>query len=170
MEAFMTTGLGHPVRGRSLIPLTFFLSSFSFSFPSLNSNNYLKTTLTLIFYVLGTPDAQIPGNSALGAFSYARTDNLVNTYALYQDDDGVLQVTFQNEDTPWKGPRTYPALAGADKGTDIACLSQAAWDATSVNVSDSTDMNRCYFQSGKKLKEVRFDGSEWKDLGTIPMP
>lgn len=100
---------------------------------------------------------------------YKRSDDLVNTYAVYQDDDGVLQVIWQNDTSGWQGPQTYTALDGADKGTDIACVTQAVWDEKKVTISSATDMNRCYFQSGGRVKEVWFDGRKWKDLGYLPI-
>jgi len=81
----------------------------------------------------------------------------------------VLQVVWQNDASGWQGPQTFPALADADKGTDIACLIQATWDYTGIALSAATDMNRCYFQSDGKVKEVWFDGKDWKDLGYLPL-
>lgn len=81
----------------------------------------------------------------------------------------MLQVIWQDDSSGWQGPKTYSALAGADKGTDIACLNQAAWDQVNVKLSTATDMNRCYFQSGGKVKEVLFNGKAWKDLGYLPI-
>lgn len=124
----------------------------------------------MLTHEIGQLNAQIPAESAIGAFTYGRKDNLVNTYILYQDTDGILQVRWQSDTSGWMGPQTYPALADADMGTDITCLTQPAWDETKVTLSSATDMNRCYFQSGGKVKEVRFDGGDWKDLGFIPMP
>lgn len=80
-----------------------------------------------------------------------------------------MQVVWQNDSSGWQGPETYPALSGADKGTDIVCVTQAAWDDANVAISSATDMNRCYFQSEYKVKEVLFDGKDWKDLGFLPI-
>lgn len=111
----------------------------------------------------------IPADTSIAAFVYSRGGNLVNTYSLYQDEDGVLQVIWQDDESGWKGPQTYDALAGADTGTNIACVTQAAWDQNKVTISTATDMNRCYFQSGGKVKEVWFDGKNWNDLGFLPI-
>ncbi|EOO00285.1 hypothetical protein UCRPA7_4200 [Phaeoacremonium minimum UCRPA7] len=114
--------------------------------------------------------AAIPKESAIGAFVYGREADLINTYTLYQDRSGTLQVIWQNDTSSgWQGPKTYDALAGADNGTDITCVTQTAWDEQGVNISSTTDMNRCYFQSEGKVKEVRFDGLNWLDLGFLPI-
>lgn len=114
--------------------------------------------------------APIPKASAIGAFVIGREADLIDTYALYQDDGGALQVMWQNDTTSgWQGPKTFDALAGADDGTDITCVTQTTWDMVGVNLKDSTVMSRCYFQSDGKVKEVRFDGTTWLDLGFLPI-
>lgn len=78
---------------------------------------------------------------------------------------------WQNDQSGWQGPRQYAAFDGADQGTDITCLTPAAWDGSGVEVSSSYDMSRCYFQVGGagQVREVLFDGSDWKDLGYLPI-
>ncbi|KAH8196427.1 hypothetical protein TruAng_009414 [Truncatella angustata] len=115
----------------------------------------------------------IPAGSAIGAFAVGRpyTPEDLNTYILYQDDDGVIQVVWQDGDDGWRGPETYDALDGAEVGTDIKCLTQGSWDAVSVQVGRGQDMNRCFFQEKgtRRLKEVWFDGNEWRDQGFVPL-
>jgi hypothetical protein len=91
----------------------------------------------------------------------------VNTYILYQDDTGVIRVVWQDAG-PWKGPQTFPALNLADRGTDIACVTKAVWNSVGVSLGPLSDLNRCYFQSGGRIKEVRYDGTTWQDLGFVP--
>jgi len=114
----------------------------------------------------------IPEKSSIGSFTVARSlakdSTQVNTYILYQDETGIIRVVWQDTDGPWKGPETFPALDGADSGTDIACVTQAVWNAVGVTLGPVSDLNRCYFQSGGRIKEVIFDGTTWQDLGFVP--
>ena len=103
------------------------------------------------------------------ARSSATTDNAVDTHLLYQDAAGVLQTVWQDDEADWKGPKTYPAFDGADAGTDIACVTQGGGLGSSVQKEQ--DMNRCFFQERDtgRLKEVWFDGAEWRAVGFVPV-
>ncbi|KAI1390104.1 uncharacterized protein F4822DRAFT_224534 [Hypoxylon trugodes] len=120
----------------------------------------------------GALSKAIPANASVGAFSVGRpydNNNQINTYILYQDNDGKIQVVWQDDDSGWKGPQTYDALSGAAQPTDIACLTPGAYDAAGIGISREQDMNRCFFQvSGGKVKEVWFDGTNWNDVGFVP--
>ncbi|KAM7220326.1 hypothetical protein V8F06_004292 [Rhypophila decipiens] len=117
----------------------------------------------------------IPPRASIAAFTVARdtsgTD--VNTYILYQDNlkgGGAIQVVWQDDVIGgWKGPQTYPALGGADKDTDIACVTQQAWDHKGIWLKTVSPIKRCYFQSRGAVKEVVFDGKGWQDLGFVPI-
>ncbi|KAK6863522.1 hypothetical protein PG995_000050 [Apiospora arundinis] len=120
----------------------------------------------------------IPQESPLAAFTVARSgssgnnpQNLVNTYILYVGPKGAINMLWQDDNSGWQGPRTFPeAFDGADAGTDITCLTPASWDATNVRIQSSYDMSRCYFQAGGgRVREVQFDGSNWKNLGYLPI-
>jgi hypothetical protein len=117
----------------------------------------------------GGTGVSVPTNTSIGAFAYARTADLINTYVLFQKDQGDIYVAYQDDSSGWKGPTTYSVLSGADNGTDIACVTMGTWDAANVNMSSLTNMNRCYYQSGTKIKEVWFDGATWHDMGFLPM-
>ncbi|KAK8087580.1 hypothetical protein PG997_002541, partial [Apiospora hydei] len=75
----------------------------------------------------------IPDDSPLAAFTVARSgdnpQNFVNTYILYVGPKGAVNMVWQDdENSGWKGPVQYPeAFGGADAGTDIACVTPAAW-------------------------------------------
>lgn len=120
----------------------------------------------------GALSAKIPSDSAIGAFVVGRpyTPEDVNTYILYQDEKGVIQVVWQDGDH-WQGPETFDALNDAEVGTDIECLTQGAADSVDVQVSREQDMNRCFFQEKGtgRLKEVWFNGDEWKAQGFVPL-
>ena len=115
----------------------------------------------------------IPEASALGGFTLARssaaTDDAVDTHLLYQDAAGVLQTVWQDDEADWKGPTTYPAFAGADNGTDIACLTAAAWDSSGVGITAATDLARCFFQVGNRVREVHWTGDDWESKGFVPI-
>ncbi|KAK9420617.1 hypothetical protein SUNI508_06357 [Seiridium unicorne] len=122
----------------------------------------------------GTADLSeaIPDDTAIGGFAVARpndTKNQTNTYLLYQDNSGTIQVVWQDDTSGWKGPSTYDAFDNADNGTDITCLTAAAWDASGHEVTSNQNMNRCYFQVGNKVREVYYDGSNWNDEGYLPI-
>ncbi|KAK8084125.1 hypothetical protein PG996_002906 [Apiospora saccharicola] len=122
-------------------------------------------------------DLKIPDDSPLAAFTVARSganpQNFVNTYILYVGSQGRINMLWQDdENSGWKGPSQYPkAFGGADEGTDIACLTPATWKAANVDeLTGAYDMSRCYFQAGGgRVREVRFDGSEWRNLGYLPI-
>ncbi|KAK7923607.1 hypothetical protein PG985_007678 [Apiospora marii] len=119
----------------------------------------------------------IPQDAPIASFTVARSsksddpDHLVNTYILYADAQGAIQMLWQNDKSGWQGRRHYAAFAGAEAGTDIACLTPGAWDGSGVGIAGAYDMSRCYFQAGGagQVREVRFDGADWKDLGYLPI-
>ncbi len=92
----------------------------------------------------------------------------MDTYVLSQTASGDIQVSWQTDNTGWQGPKTYPVMAGADNGTNIACLTPSAWPLS--NLKPQFDMTRCYFQVGGQLREVLFDGSTWLNQGNLPIP
>ncbi|KAK8126926.1 uncharacterized protein PG998_002685 [Apiospora kogelbergensis] len=145
-------------------------------------NNYLadrKGNTTGFAWANGDLSSnEIPANSPLAAFTVARSgaagmdpQNLVNTYILYVGPKGAINMLWQDDNAGWQGPRTFPgAFDGADAGTDLTCLTPAAWDGTGVRIESTYDMARCYFQAGNgRVREVQFDGSNWKDLGYLPI-
>ncbi|KAK6196723.1 hypothetical protein LQW54_011232 [Pestalotiopsis sp. IQ-011] len=114
-----------------------------------------------------------PG-SAVGAFVVGRpyTANDINTYVLYQSDEtsGDIQVVWQDGDG-WRGPESHDVLRGAEPGSDIECLTQGAWAGVGMPVSRAQDMNRCFFQEKGtgKLREVWFNGTDWRNEGYVPL-
>ncbi|KAK7924350.1 hypothetical protein PG985_006404 [Apiospora marii] len=117
----------------------------------------------------------VPEGSPLAGFSVGRTYDAskMDTYILYLDDQDTVQVVWQDDDRAgWQGPRTFDALGEAEPGTDIACATQGSWDQSGINVSKEQNLNRCFFQEKGtgRLKEVWFDGSDWKKIGYVPLP
>ncbi|KAK8050216.1 hypothetical protein PG994_011946 [Apiospora phragmitis] len=117
----------------------------------------------------------IPAGSPLAGFAVGRAYDAskMDTYVLYLDDRDTVQVVWQDDDAAgWKGPRTYDALGGAEPGTDITCATQGAWDQSGIDVSKEQNLNRCFFQEKGtgRLKEVWFDGKDWKKIGYVPLP
>ncbi|KAK7941601.1 uncharacterized protein PG986_013988 [Apiospora aurea] len=121
----------------------------------------------------------IPEDSPLAAFTVARSgdnpENFVNTYILYVGPKGAVNMVWQDgENSGWKGPVQYPeAFGGADAGTDVACVTPAAWAGSNFGygeIGSAYDMSRCYFQAGGgRVREVQFDGSTWKNRGYLPI-
>jgi hypothetical protein len=112
----------------------------------------------------------MPTNTTLAGFAVGRpndANNQTNTYALYQDDNGTIQVVWQDDTSGWKGPSTFNVFQGADNGTDIACVTAAAWAA--AELLDNQIMNRCYFQVGGRVREVYYDGTNWLSEGFLPI-
>lgn len=136
--------------------------------PGTNDSSLLKWNTT----DGGFPNVSLPDWSAIGGFAVARTIYAmeVDTHLLYQDGNGTIQVLSQQDAKPWKGPETFDAFNGADMGTSIACLTMGAYnrdDTMHTSLSTSPETNRCYFQSEGRLKEVWYDGSEWRDCGAV---
>ncbi|KAI0848914.1 hypothetical protein F5Y00DRAFT_237047 [Daldinia vernicosa] len=140
---------------------------------SLKIRDGLESSNDGVAWRKGALSKKIPADTPIGAFSVGRpydNNNQVNTYILYQDDDGIIQVVWQDDDTGWKGPQTYDALDGAEKGADIACLTPGAYEPANIGISREQDMNRCFFRiGGGKVKEVWFNGTNWVSVGIVPI-
>ncbi|KAK3994623.1 hypothetical protein QBC44DRAFT_367466 [Cladorrhinum sp. PSN332] len=114
-------------------------------------------------------------STAMGAFVYGRTRNLVNTHVLFAGDDGKLREARQQDEAGWKGPATTDneVLRGIEvdaRGTEIACVTMALWELSEVRLKGQADMNRCFFQGGNgRVREVWFDGGRWVDVGDVPL-
>jgi hypothetical protein len=122
-----------------------------------------------LLHNLGTLSLPIVSATSIGAFAVPRYSNvsyIMNTYILWQDPSGIIQVSWQDDDSGWKGPSAFPALSGADNGTEIACLTPNAWPLS--NLQAKYDMSRCYFQASGLLKEVLYNGSDWTVIGNVP--
>jgi hypothetical protein len=118
-----------------------------------------------------SPSTAIPADAAIAAFTVGRsyTEEDIDTYVMYQDEEGTIQVVWQDGGDSWSGPKTYDALGNAASGTDIACLTEGVGGA--VKLSKEQDMNLCFFQEKEtgRLKEVWFDGENWQDKGFVPL-
>lgn len=96
-----------------------------------------------------------------------QAESLNKIYAVYIDPENVMQyVAWSNNN--WGNPTTHDALTGADNGTDITCLTEGIWDNRN-QLSTKTDMSRCYFQSGGRIKEVMYNGTSWTVVGFLPL-
>ncbi|KAL7623194.1 hypothetical protein AAE478_006875 [Parahypoxylon ruwenzoriense] len=123
---------------------------------------------TGISWHAGSPSVSIPAKTAIAAFATTRRlTNTTNTHILYQDGAQKIQAVWQVDGNDWQGPEE---VGDADEGTDIACLTEQTGDQPSLKqLSDQTDMNRCYYQSGGLIVEKRLTTSGWIDGNTIPM-
>ncbi|KAI0008760.1 hypothetical protein F4779DRAFT_419629 [Xylariaceae sp. FL0662B] len=112
--------------------------------------------------------SMIPFESAIGAFAVAKKDDPndgTNTYIIYQNNDNDINLV-ANKDNAWE--TSIAILKGADAGTDITCLTEAVWENIKA-LSSRYDMSRCYFLSGGRIREVLYNGTDWEELGNIPL-
>lgn len=82
-------------------------------------------------------------------------------------------MVYLDNDSKWVTSQPE-AMSIADNGTDIACLtmpmSQSDYGGKELGLEEaSTHANRCYFQRGGYLREFALSGTDWIELGTIPM-
>ncbi|KAK4153504.1 hypothetical protein C8A00DRAFT_33732 [Chaetomidium leptoderma] len=131
------------------------------------------------------PDITLPEQASIVAFSVARhgdtTDRRVDTYVLHLDANGHVNVVYTDSRssashvTTWK-TAVPAALKGADKDTDIACLTMGSspYNAAGEDVplEEAKDEMRCFFQRGGKVVEVRLDAGkgDWIAVGDVPIP
>ncbi|KAF2683273.1 hypothetical protein K458DRAFT_418910 [Lentithecium fluviatile CBS 122367] len=113
----------------------------------------------------------IPSNASVAAFSTTRTtfpaDPNLNNYLLWRDASDTIQMSWRDDDSGWKGPITYPAFAGAEHNTALACLTGLTFP--NAPLQTGTELARCYFQTGRALREVSFDGDSWNIVGVVPI-
>ncbi|KAF2474827.1 uncharacterized protein BDR25DRAFT_112349 [Lindgomyces ingoldianus] len=112
----------------------------------------------------------VPADSSLAAFSTTRpgkTVSSLNTYLLWQDKNGTMQVSWSDTDEGWKGPVTHPAFDGADKNTAITCLTGLTFPNFPLPVG--SELSRCYFQARGSVREVSFNGTSWDTVGNVPI-
>ena len=114
---------------------------------------------------------RIPSNASIASFSTSRSDDPedanLNTYLLWQDDNGTIQMTWTDVNDGWHAPLTYAALAGANKNTALACLTGLTFPNNPLQ--SGTELARCYFQTGRALREASFDGDNWNIVGVVPI-
>lgn len=110
----------------------------------------------------------IPPNSTVAAFSTTRpdSDSALNTYLLWQDVKGTVQMSWTNSDQGWSGPITHPAFVGADNNTALTCLTGLTFPGFPLPAG--TELSRCYFQAGAAVREVSFDGTSWDVVSNVP--
>lgn len=117
----------------------------------------------------GAPSITIPANAAMGAFTVPRgsdtTDGAMNTYILWQDNTGALQMTWEDDGTGWRTSSTPASLGSPDKGTGISCLTPTLWAVASL-LSDY-GMARCYYLVDGNIREIQYDGSNWSVIGNV---
>ncbi|PNP59162.1 hypothetical protein THARTR1_01410 [Trichoderma harzianum] len=116
------------------------------------------------------PPDIIPSQASIGAFAIPKTtvqDSLMNTYILWRNDTGAIQMTKNDDNNGWQTSSTPDALGSPDEGTDIACLTATNYVVTPVQ--SKFDMARCYYMVNGKVREVKYDGSTWSVVGDVPL-
>jgi hypothetical protein len=82
-------------------------------------------------------------------------------------------MAWRDDESDWKASQPA-ALADADVGTDIACLTMPESVKTAAKAAlplePPSSETRCYFQRGGAVREVRLNGTDWVDTGTVPLP
>lgn len=96
-------------------------------------------------------------------------DESLNVYLLWQDLNGTIQMSWTDggDGSQWKGPITQPAFAGADKDAALSCMTGPTFK--NFPLGTGHELCRCYFQTGLGLREISFDGAEWRIVGVIPI-
>ncbi|OTA08629.1 hypothetical protein A9Z42_0003280 [Trichoderma parareesei] len=117
------------------------------------------------------PPFAIPANAPMGAFTVPRDSNAphgaMNTYIIWQDDTGALQMTWVDDSTGWRTSSTPASLGRPDNGTDISCLTPTIWSVTSLQ--SDYGMARCYCLVDGHIREVHYDGSNWSVIGNVQL-
>ena len=118
--------------------------------------------------IAGATFGVIPSDAPLGAFATPRGDGVsTNLYVLWQNTSTDIQVQWIDDSVGWKGPATFPALQGADSGTQIACLTPS--DDYNTSLVNIPDMCRCFFQVHGAVREVSCANRKWSVVGTVPI-
>lgn len=95
-------------------------------------------------------------------------DAEANINMLYTDSSSVSA----NSPAQWETAQPE-VLRGVDRDTDIACLTLAISDRNAagnpVPLEPVSAENRCYFQRAGQVVEVRLDGQEWVEVGSVPI-
>ncbi|KAL7910536.1 hypothetical protein GGI35DRAFT_370992 [Trichoderma velutinum] len=118
----------------------------------------------------GAPSDIIPSQASIGAFAIPKTtvqDSLMNTYILWRNDSGAIQMTKNDDNNGWQTSSTPDDLGSPDEGTDIACLTATNYVVTPIQ--SKYDMARCYYMVNGKVREVKYDGSTWSVVGFVPL-
>ncbi|KAH8898027.1 hypothetical protein GQ53DRAFT_803106 [Thozetella sp. PMI_491] len=122
------------------------------------------------------PNITLPARASFAAFSYARNndtdEDTVTTFVLYQDETASIKQVWTDDSQTWQSS-SPAALAVADYGTNIACMTPSASNDTygiPLDITPQSNLTRCYFQRGGWPVEVQLNGTDWVDLGRLPMP
>ncbi|KAF2112837.1 hypothetical protein BDV96DRAFT_144974 [Lophiotrema nucula] len=112
---------------------------------------------------------RIPINASVAAFSTTREgdDSSLNAYLLWQDEGGIIQMSWADDYTGWKGPISHAAFAGAEDGTALTCVTGLTFSG--FLLPEGSELARCYFQTGAAVREVSFDGTSWDVVGVVPI-
>ncbi|KAI9170588.1 hypothetical protein HJFPF1_00056 [Paramyrothecium foliicola] len=133
------------------------------------------------------PNIELAPGCSFAALAVARSDDssedLVNTFILYQGNDTDIKQVWTEDGKEWN-ESSPEALKQADRGTDIACISLPAWvgdgdfDTSKIppayieplTIPPANHMARCYYQKDGFLIEARLEGTDWKVHGKVSLP
>jgi hypothetical protein len=91
----------------------------------------------------------------------------MNTYILWQNKTDGVQITWMDDDSGWQTESAPDSFGNPDKGTDITCLMPSAFSYTPLQ--SKYDMARCYYLVDGRIREVKYDGSNWSVVGNVPL-
>ncbi|KAL7895910.1 hypothetical protein HDV64DRAFT_255974, partial [Trichoderma sp. TUCIM 5745] len=117
-----------------------------------------------------SPAVAIPSEAPIGAFSVPRNsqaDSPMNTYILWANQTDGVQITWMDDDKGWQTTSAPGSFGSPDKGTDITCLTPSAFSYTPIQ--SKYDMARCYYLVDGRIREVKYDGSNWSVVGNVPL-
>lgn len=81
-------------------------------------------------------------------------------------------MAYLTDDAGWKTVQPE-SLTNADNGTSIACLtmSTSPYDANlqALDLEQASSESKCYFQRGGLVREVVLSGTDWVEVGIVPM-
>lgn len=110
-------------------------------------------------------------NGTLAAFANAQSSSssLLNTYVIYQAENGTVMYGTNKDASGWDWPKTDPVFDDADVPTRLACVTMATDTDPDIPLTSATDQNKCYLQRRGELVEMRYDGTKWTTLGIVPI-
>lgn len=113
----------------------------------------------------------VPLDAPVAGFSVVRPTDAqnpnLNLYLLWQDSNGIIQLSYTDGTNVWKGPQTDPAFAGVNNNTALSCVSGSTFPG--FPLQRTAVLARCYFQTGTALREVSFNGDIWNMTGVVPL-
>lgn len=129
-------------------------------------NGHGENTLRGTFIPLDLKSDSAEKTSLAGLAMYGESDSEnLEHYILYLlPGETNIKVVHRGEGGKWSEAESPDALKGADKGSDITCISRYT-----VERGVGEGLNRCFFFVEAQLREVGMESGSWRVLGRIPV-